>query len=57
MGLIASVMHKFEEMQINIITAKIHSSKHKVRDSFLMEKQHKICDNVQKIYKILSNEE
>jgi len=56
-GLIASVMHKFEEMQINIITAKIHSSKHKVQDSFLMEKQNKICDNVQKIYEILSNEE
>jgi [protein-PII] uridylyltransferase len=57
MGLIASVMHKFEEMQINIITAKIYSSKYKVRDSFLMEKQQKICNNVQKIYKILSNKE
>ena len=57
MGLLAYVMHKFEEMQINIITAKIHSSKHKVRDSFLMEKQNKICDNAEKIYAILSNEE
>ncbi|QOP46078.1 HD domain-containing protein [Sulfurimonas paralvinellae] len=57
MGLLAYVMYRFEEMQINIVTAKIHSSKHKVRDSFLMEKQNKICDNIQKIYETLSNEE
>jgi [protein-PII] uridylyltransferase len=57
MGLLACVMHKFEQMQINIVTAKIHSSKYKVRDSFLMEKQLNICDNVNKIYEILSNEE
>jgi [protein-PII] uridylyltransferase len=54
-GLLAYVMHKFEEMGINIVTAKIHSSKYKVRDSFLMEKQNNICDNVTKIYEILSN--
>jgi [protein-PII] uridylyltransferase len=56
MGLLAYVMHKFEEMQINIVTAKIHSSKYKVRDSFLMEKQNKICDNVQKIQEVLCAE-
>jgi [protein-PII] uridylyltransferase len=56
MGLLAYVMHKFEEMGINIVTAKIHSSKYKVRDSFLMEKQLNICDNVEKIYTNLSNE-
>jgi len=54
-GLLAYVMHKFEEMGINIVTAKIHSSKYKVRDIFLMEKQNNICDNVAKIYEILSN--
>ena len=54
-GLLAYVMHKFEELNINIITAKIHSSKHKVRDSFLMEKQNDICNNVEKIYDLLSN--
>ena len=48
-------MHKFEELNINIVTAKIHSSKYKVRDSFLMEKQNKICNNVKKIYELLSN--
>ncbi len=55
-GLLAYVMHKFEELHINIITAKIHSSKHKVRDSFLMEKQNDICNNVNKIYELLSND-
>ncbi|SFV69993.1 Possible nucleotidyltransferase [hydrothermal vent metagenome] len=55
MGLLAYVMHRFEEMQINIVTAKIHSSKYKVRDSFLMEKQNKICNNVERIYATLSN--
>ena len=54
-GLLAYVMHKFEEMHINIVTAKIHSSKYKVRDIFLMEKQNNICDNVAKIYEILSD--
>jgi [protein-PII] uridylyltransferase len=53
-GLLAYVMHKFELMQINIVTAKIHSSKYKVRDIFLMEKQNNICDNVAKIYELLS---
>ncbi|WP_457746523.1 [protein-PII] uridylyltransferase family protein [Sulfurimonas sp.] len=54
-GLLAYVMHKFEELSINIITAKIHSSKHKVRDSFLMDKHNNICNNVEKIYEVLSN--
>lgn len=54
-GLLAYVMHKFEELNINIITAKIHSSKYKVRDSFLMEKQNNICNNVEKIYELLSD--
>ena len=53
-GLLAYVMHKFEELHINIITAKIHSSKHKVRDSFLMEKQNNVCNNVEKIYEFLT---
>jgi [protein-PII] uridylyltransferase len=54
-GLLAYVMHKFEELEINIVTAKIHSSKYKVRDSFLMEKQNNICNNIDKIYEILAN--
>ena len=54
-GLLAYIMDKFEKLGINIITAKIHSSKHKVRDSFLMEKQNDICNNVEKIYELLSD--
>jgi len=54
-GLLAYVMNCFEELSINIVTAKIHSTKYKVRDNFLMEKQHNICDNVTKIYELLTN--
>jgi len=56
LGLLAYVMYKLEKLHINVVTAKIHSTKHKVRDSFLMEKQNNICNNVAKIYEALSNE-
>jgi [protein-PII] uridylyltransferase len=53
-GLLAYIMNCFEELNINIVTAKIHSSKYKVRDSFLIEKQNNICHNVDKIYELLT---
>ncbi|DAB28476.1 MAG: phosphohydrolase [Sulfurimonas sp. RIFOXYD12_FULL_33_39] len=53
-GLLAYIMECFEELGINIVTAKIHSSKHKVRDSFLIEKQNDICNNVDKIFELLT---
>jgi len=53
-GLLAYVMNCFEELNINIITAKIHSSKYKVRDSFLMDKQNNICNNVENIFNMLT---
>jgi [protein-PII] uridylyltransferase len=53
-GLLAYIMECFEELGINIVTAKIHSTKHKVRDSFLIEKQNDICNNVDKIYRLLT---
>ena len=53
-GLLAYIMECFEELGINIVTAKIHSTKHKVRDSFLMEKQNDICNNVTKIHELLT---
>jgi [protein-PII] uridylyltransferase len=52
-GLLAYVMSVLDELDINIVSAKIHSTKHKVRDSFLMSKQNNICNNVEKIYKLL----
>ncbi len=53
-GLLAYIMDCFEKLHINIVTAKIHSTKHKVRDSFLMDKQNNICNNVEKIYELLT---
>ncbi|WP_324172613.1 DUF294 nucleotidyltransferase-like domain-containing protein [Sulfurimonas sp.] len=55
-GLLAYIMDTFEKLDINIVTAKIHSTKHKVRDSFLMEKQNDICNNVDKIYELLTKD-
>ncbi len=52
-GLIAYMMYCFEELGINIVSAKIHSSKYKVRDSFLMDKNANICNNVENIYEML----
>ena len=54
LGLLAYIMDCFEKLDINIVTAKIYSTKHKVRDSFLMEKQNNICHNIDKIYKLLT---
>ena len=53
-GLLSYIMDCFEKLNINIVTAKIHSSKYKARDSFLMEKQNNICDNVDKIFNLLT---
>ena len=53
-GLLAYIMVCFEELSINIVTAKIHSTKNRVRDSFLIEKQNDICNNVKKIYMLLT---
>ncbi len=54
-GLLAYVMNCFEELHINIVTAKIHSTKNRVRDTFLMEKQNNICNNIEQIYELLTN--
>lgn len=55
-GVLAHIMNCFEELNINIVTAKIHSSKYKVKDSFLMEKHNNICNNTNKILDLLNTE-
>jgi len=53
-GLLAYVMDAFEKLNINIVTAKIHSTKYKARDSFLMDKNGDVCNNAEEVYKLLS---
>ncbi|MEA3523870.1 MAG: DUF294 nucleotidyltransferase-like domain-containing protein [Campylobacterota bacterium] len=53
-GLLAFIVHIFEELHINIVTAKIHSTKNRANDNFLIEKEHKMCDNASSIMKKLS---
>jgi len=53
-GLIAYIMQAFDELDINIATAKIHSTKKRVRDHFLIEKQNKMCDNAPNLISILT---
>jgi len=47
-------MQAFDELKINIATAKIHSTKTRVRDHFLIEKQNKMCDNATQLISILT---
>ncbi len=44
-GLLAYIVQNLEELRINIVTAKIHSTKNKANDNFLIEKEHNMCDN------------
>jgi len=48
-GLLAYVISIFDELEIDIATAKIHTLKSRVRDMFLIEKNGKICHNVDTI--------
>lgn len=48
-GLLAYFVQLFDEAQINIATAKIHTNKNMARDHFLIEKQNRMCDNAREI--------
>jgi [protein-PII] uridylyltransferase len=48
-GLLAYFVQLFDEANINIATAKIHTNKNTTRDHFLIEKQNRMCDNARQI--------
>lgn len=56
-GLLAYIVDGLEKLKINIITAKIHSTKHKARDSFLVDKKDIDEDNIKKLYKVLTKQD
>ena len=53
-GLLAYIMKTFEQNSFNIATAKVHSTKTKARDHFLIEKQNNLCNNVENLFTLLS---
>ena len=44
-GLLAYIIEMFDEMEIEIVTAKVHTLKNRVRDMFLIEKNGNFCHN------------
>ena len=44
-GLLAYIIEMFDEMGIDIVTAKVHTLKNRVRDMFLIEKNGNFCHN------------
>ncbi|MEA2047143.1 MAG: HD domain-containing protein [Campylobacterota bacterium] len=53
-GLLAFVIDMFDEMEIEIITAKIHTLKNRVRDMFLIEKNGNFCHNAETVIEKLT---
>lgn len=55
-GLLAYIINMFDEMGIDIVSAKIHTIKNSVRDIFLIEKNGNFCHNTDKIIDKLTGE-
>jgi len=55
-GLLAYIIDLFDEMGIDIVTAKVHTIKNRVRDMFLIEKNGNFCHNVDIIMEKLTTE-
>jgi len=53
-GLLAHVIEMFDDMDIEIVTAKVHTLKNRVRDMFLIEKNGNFCHNTDKIIEKLT---
>ncbi len=55
-GLLAYIIDMFDNMNIDIVTAKVHTLKNRARDMFLIEKNGNFCHNVDKIIDKLTGE-
>ncbi len=53
-GLLSSIIKLFDEMGIDIVTAKVHTLKNRARDMFLIEKNGNFCHNVDTIIEKLT---
>ena len=56
-GLLAFVIGIFDEIGLDIVTAKIHTLKNKTKDMFLIEKNGNFCHNVEIIIEKLTREQ
>ncbi len=55
-GLLAYIIDMFDSMDIDIVTAKVHTIKNRVRDMFLIEKNGNFCHNVDTIIEKLTTD-
>ena len=55
-GLLAYIIDMFDDMGIDIVTAKVHTLKNRARDMFLIEKNGNFCHNVDTIIEKLTGE-
>lgn len=56
-GLLAYIIGIFDEMGIDIATAKVHTLKNRARDMFLIEKNGNFCNNTEEIIEKLTKGE
>jgi len=53
-GLLAYIIHLFDSLKIDIVSTKIHTSKYRVNDLFLIEKDGNFCHNIDHIIQKLT---
>jgi len=53
-GLLSYIIDMFDTMDIDIVTAKVHTIKNRARDMFLIEKNGNLCHNTDKIIEKLT---
>ena len=56
-GLLAYIVKRLDDMDINIATAKIYTTKKRAKDHFLIEKKPKLCDNAKQIITLLCEDD